>query len=177
MSNQQVGAVALVALASWALAKLGYSLVSAPKQSNLTLYIHELRAPPDPTVLAAAGTGQNDLTQIGFGSFLVFDNEVRDSPDRSNSALLGRQRGYGPISDLQGKQGIQLLSTLVFGRGSSYHGTLTLQGNVGGASPTTELAVLSGTEDFRGAKGYALVETVKSGPLAVVFRWNIYLSY
>lgn len=176
MSNQQVGAVALVALASWALAKLGYSLVAAPKQSTLTLYIHELRAPPDSTVLAAAGTGQNDFTKIGFGSFLVFDNEIRDGPDR-NSTLLGRERGYGPISDLQGKHGIQLTSTLVFGRGSTYHGTLTLQGNVGGAEPTTELAVLAGTEDFRGARGYAIVETVKTSPLAVVFRWNLYLSY
>jgi len=177
MSNQQVGAVALVALASWALAKLGYSLVSTPKQSNLTLYIHELRAPPDSTVLAAAGTGQNDFTKIGFGSFLVFDTEIRDGPDRTNSVLLGRERGYGPVSDLQGKQGIQLTSTLVFGRGSSYHGTLTLQGNVGGASPTTELAVLAGTEDFRGARGHAIVETIKTSPLAVVFRWNLYLSY
>jgi hypothetical protein len=176
MSSQQVGAVALVALASWALAKLGYSLVAAPKESNLALYVHEIRAPPDSTVLAAAGTGQNDFTQIGFGSFLVFDNEIRDGPDRT-SPLLGRQRGYGPISDLQGKQGIQLTSTMVFGRGSSYNGTVTFQGNVGGPEPTTEVAVLGGTGDFRGAKGYAIVETVNTSPLGAVFRWNLYLSY
>lgn len=126
---------------------------------------------------ACPGTGQNDFTKIGFGSFLVFDNEIRDGPDRSKSELLGRERGYGPISDLQGKQGIQLTSTLAFGRGSSYHGSITVQGNVGGVTPTTELAVIGGTEDFRGVKGYCIVETVKTSPIAVVFRWNLYLSY
>jgi hypothetical protein len=176
MSNQQVGAVALVALASWALAKLGYSLVSAPKESRLTLHVHEIRGPPKPTLIAAAGPGANDLTKIGFGSFLVFDNEIRDGPDRG-SALLGRERGYGPISDLKGEQGIQLTSTMFFNPQSRYNGTLSFHGNVGGPNPITELLVLGGTGDFRGAKGYALVETLKATPLEVVFRWSIYLSY
>lgn len=172
MSNQQVGAVALIALASWALSKLGYSLIAAPRESKLTLYVHEIRAPPDATLLAAAGTGQDDLTRIGFGSFLVFDNEIRESPE-ANSVLLGRQRGFGPISDLEGKRGIQLISTVVFGRGSSYNGTLTFQGNMGGPEPTSELAVIAGTGDFRGAEfhglsiawGRSLVGSPSIGPL------------
>lgn len=175
MSNQQVGAVALVAVASWALAKLGYSLISAPKESRITLYVHEARG-PGATLLAAAGTGQTDLTKIGFGSFLVFDNEIREGPDK-RTLLIGRERGSGPISDLQGKQGIQLISTMVFNRESRYNGTLTFQGFVGGPEPSTELVLMGGTGDFRGAKGYAIVDTLKASPLEVVFRWNIYLSY
>lgn len=177
MSGQQVGAVALVAVASWALAKLGYSLVSAPKESRLTVFVHQIRAPlSSATLLAAAGTGQNDLTKIGFGSFLVFDNEVREGLDKT-TLLLGRERGYGPITDLQGEQGIQLTSTMVFNKNAAHKGTLTFQGFVGGPELINELMVVGGTEDFRGAKGYAIVQTLKTSPLEVVFRYNIYLSY
>ena len=68
MSGQQVGAVALVAVASSALAKLGYSLVSAPKESLLTVFVHQIHTPH------SSATRQNELTEIGsFSSACAFN--------------------------------------------------------------------------------------------------------
>jgi hypothetical protein len=146
------------------------------RETILEFYVHEIRGGPERTLLLAAGTGNGDLTKLGFGSICVFDNEVREAGSRE-SKLLGRERGYGHVTDKEAKEGLQLSSRITFNAHSEYGpGSLTFSGNVGGVVSPYELIVVGGTGRFRGAKGYVTVENSPPNPPDFVFHWKVHLT-
>ncbi len=151
--------------------------VNVRKETVLDFYVHEIRSGAEATLILAAGTGNGDVQNMGFGSVLVFDNEVREGGSR-DSKLVGRERGYGPVSDLQGKEGVQLLSKITFNSDSEHSSaTLTFCGNLGGVESPYELIVLGGTGHFRGARGYALVQNCPPRPPHFIFHWSVHLTF
>ncbi|CAK9230118.1 unnamed protein product [Sphagnum troendelagicum] len=146
------------------------------KEGAMEFFVHEIRSGGEATLMLAAGTGKGDHRNLAFGSLLVFDNEVREGGSR-DSKLVGRERGFGPVSDLQGKEGVELLSKIAFNADSAHGvGTLTFSGNFGGVQSPSELIILGGTGRFRGARGYALVENCPAQPPHFIFHWNVYLN-
>jgi hypothetical protein len=147
------------------------------KETVLEFYVHEVRIGPGTTVMLNAGTGHHELKLPGYGSMFVFDNDVREGGSR-DSKLVGRERGHGSITDEKFKEGLQLMSKITFNEDSQFGpGSLSFSGNVGGAVAPYELIVLGGTGNFRGAKGYAIVENCPPHPPAYSFHWRVHLSH
>lgn len=156
------------------------SVFAASKTLKLTYYAHETRGGPNATLLPAAGTGQGNFSALGWGSFLVFDNRLKQGA-ALDSKLLGRITGFGVLSTIGGLPtgGVQVTSKFWFGEGSKYPGSsITVVGTLSYGPTPWELVVIGGTGKFRGYSGYGLSQPENSTtvPPIYVYKWNFYLT-
>lgn len=139
----------------------------------MSYYTHEYQDGPNSTILLAAGTGQGgNFSDLGFGSFVVFDNLMKDGVS-SDSKLLGKVTGFSVVTTIA-KYG-------EFGYSSQFNGQhIFYDGEYNGSAFTVIPGgiILGGSGYFQGYTGYG--ETVddfaaESG-LYHVYKWDIYLS-
>jgi hypothetical protein len=135
-------------------------VASEPESLHLSYYIQEIRYGPNRTLLAAAGTGQGNVAEIGWGSFLVFEQALKAGPT-ADSKLLGTITGTATITTKGGfaTGGLKLSAEHIFNEASEYNGSsLTLTGTFGFPPQGWEQIVPGGTGYFRGYRGYAFGE-------------------
>lgn len=147
------------------------------KETKMEFYVHELRSadPTDTTATLKVANLPPNTKPLQWGSSFVFDNEVREGSG-ADSKLLGRERGWGVVSDQKSEEALQLLSKITFTDGDYTGSTLTFSGNVGGKVMPYELIILGGTGHFRGAHGYALADKVPNEGGRFKFHWNVFIS-
>ncbi|XP_024375472.1 dirigent protein 11 [Physcomitrium patens] len=153
---------------------------AGPETLKLTFYAHETRGGPNATLLPAAGTGQGNFSALGWGSFMVFDNRLKEGA-AADSKLLGRITGSGALTTIGGLPtgGVQVTSKFWFGEGSKYPGSsFTLVGTLSYGPAPWELIVIGGTGYFRGFSGYGLSapENSTTVPPLFVYKWNFHLT-
>jgi len=156
-------------------------MASSPTSLHLTYYVHETRYGPNATILAAAGTEQGNISEIAWGSFLVYEHLLKEGPS-PDSKLLGKVTGTAAVTTKGGTAtgGLKLAAEHIFNEASQYSGSsLTLTGTFGFPLPGSwENIIPGGTGHFRGFRGYAVGESVEATtvPPLFVFKWDIYLS-
>lgn len=145
-------------------------------KETLEFYVQEIRSadPSDTTATVKVANLPVNTKPLQWGSSFVFDNEVREGIG-ADTTLLGRERGWGVVSDMESKEALQLLSKISFTDGKYKDSSLTFNGNVGGVVKPYELIILGGTGHFRGAHGYALVEKVPNEGARFKFHWNVFI--
>ena len=154
---------------------------AAPKDLNFTAYGFETRAGPNTTLLLAAGTGQGNLSETGFGSFFVFDNILREGPSVT-SKELGRYKGTALGVSLEPYTigGLYMIAHHDFQSGSGkYNGSsFTVMGTVGDiyAPPPRYMLIPGGLGYFFGCSGYAIWAPVPATPPLFVFQWDFYMK-
>ncbi|BBN10063.1 protein MpDIR27 [Marchantia polymorpha subsp. ruderalis] len=148
------------------------ALVLGKKEEKmLTLYVHESRVPPNPTLITVV-TATGNLSQIGFGSIQVFSNVLKDGPS-NDSTVIGVEPGFVTI----GKQNIFVSYTFTIS-GPEGNGTLAVQGQFALNVWPREMAVVGGTGIFRYANGYDISEIVDdTNPANYVTIHKIYLKF
>jgi len=154
---------------------------SHKKPLHLTYFLHEIRGGPNSTLIAAAGTGEGNISNIGWGSFLVLDNYMK-SGNTSDSLLLGSITGTAVVTTVGGLAtgGTQINTQHIFKEGSKYNGSsLTVIGTIQTATPPYECNIPGGTGDFRGYSGYGILNPLNSLTVAphYVYQWDIYITY
>lgn len=144
---------------------------------TLEFYVHEIRSfdPSDTTTTLKIANLPPNTKPFEWGSSFVFDNEVREGLG-ADTLLLGRERGWGVVSDKEGKEGLQLSLKMTFMAGKHKGSTLTLSGNVGGTVQPAEFIILGGTGQFRGARGYGLLENAPNEGNRYKFHWHVFIS-
>lgn len=156
-----------------------YGFAAEKEKITLTVYAHETRGGPNATLLAAAGTGQGNFPGLGWGSFLVFDNQLKQGAS-PRSTTLGRITGSAVLSTIGGLPGggVQVVSKYWWSPTSAYKGSsLTVVGTLSYGTAPWELTVVGGTGHFRGYTGYAYSQPENSTTLAplFVYKWNFHL--
>lgn len=151
----------------------------SPGPLHLTYYVLEIRGGPNSTLLAAAGTGQGNLSAIGWGSFLTLDNYLKEGPD-TDSKLLGMITGTTVVTSKGGVAtgGAQLNTQHIFSGDFYNASSLTVTGTILTPSTPWECIVPGGTGAFRGYSGYGLLAPVEAttAPPVYVYQWDIYIS-
>lgn len=145
-------------------------------KETMEFYIHEIRSadPSDKTAtLKVAGLPIN-TKPLEWGSSFVFDNEVLEGAG-ADSTLLGRERGWGVVTDQKGEEALQLWSKISFTEGKYKGSTITFSGNVGGAKMPYELIIHGGTGHLRGAQGYVLAEKAPNEGPRFKFHWKVFI--
>uniref|UniRef100_A0A7I4B3A3 Dirigent protein n=1 Tax=Physcomitrium patens TaxID=3218 RepID=A0A7I4B3A3_PHYPA len=145
---------------------------------HLTCYTHEIQDGLNASPKLNAGTGQGgDLTAAGWGSFVVFDNIVKEGLNE-DSKTLGKFSGWGVVTSIGGipAGGAQMSGQFDFGEGSEYNGSsIAVTGTVSvpgvGPPPPWERIIVGGTGKFRGCKGYAIAQpAAQARPLSWHFQ-------
>ncbi|KAG0558769.1 hypothetical protein M758_10G049700 [Ceratodon purpureus] len=153
---------------------------------HVTHYTHEVRGGPNRTLLLSAGTNSANLSAgVGFGSVVVFDNEIREGTSNS-SKLLGRASGVAigvirPSPATKGATRVQMHMEHIFEEGSEYDGsTISVVGIFFSLTGPWEANVPGGTGRFKGYRGYGvsaqLSETAGPPPVYIVYKWDFYLT-
>lgn len=154
---------------------------SHKKPLHLTYFAHEIRGGANSTILLAAGTGQGNMSAIGWGSFLVVDNALK-AGNTSDSLLLGSITGTAVISTIGGiaTGGSQINTQHIFKQGSKYDGSsLTVIGTIQTPTPPYEVIIPGGTGSFRGYSGYAILTPLDALTVAplYVYQWDVHITY
>ncbi|XP_050379902.1 pterocarpan synthase 1-like [Argentina anserina] len=127
------------------------------KETYMSLYFQDFTAGPNLTTLPLAGIACKLWTFDQFGTVYVNDDPITEGPC-PESALVGRAQAFVVTSALNGRNALVFLS-IVF-TNKKYNGsTIEIQGNSKQFEPVREVAVVSGTGEFRFARGYATLET------------------
>lgn len=145
-------------------------------KETLEFYVQEIRSadPNDTTATVKVANLPPNTAPLQWGSSFVFDNEVREGL-AADSTLLGRERGWGSVTDKHNEEGLQLISKITFIEGKYKGSSLTFNGNVGGKIPPYEVIILGGTGHFRGAHGYVLVDNAPNDGPRFKFHWKVYI--
>ncbi|XP_031490917.1 dirigent protein 1-like [Nymphaea colorata] len=141
-------------------------------ETNIVCYMHDLLTGKNvtavPVTLAANSTG--------FGTIVAIDDAVTEGPDR-RSAIVGRAQGIYIASALDSSD-FHLVFSVVFTEGKHKGSTLEIQGADRYLQQKREVSVVSGTGEFRYARGYAVLETVElDPPLNAVIKFNLTIRY
>ncbi|XP_062104666.1 dirigent protein 1-like [Humulus lupulus] len=142
------------------------------KETYMSFYVNDYSAGPNSTVAAIAGIPGKQWTVTQFGTIYITDDPIMDNPD-PNSAPIGRSLGTYVTSALDGL--ILHVSISVVFTAKEYMGsTLELQGAYKHFERRSEISVVSGTGQFRFARGYATFETYSWDPNTAhaIFLWN-----
>ncbi|KAK1678827.1 hypothetical protein QYE76_039675 [Lolium multiflorum] len=169
------------------------------------MYMHETSSGPNATLFAAVPPRQQGGNTT-FGMVALLDDELRDSPDPSNSSLVGRfQAGTEPaikkimsmgaapplilpclrpwfqgivaFAGLVSPPGMQSAITFVFTAGEHNGITLAMLGSIISFQGTFERSVVGGTGAFRMARGYCIMNVVSNPALvSVVYEVNLFVK-
>jgi hypothetical protein len=153
------------------------SATADPNDENATADPNDESATADPNDESATLKLANlppNTAPLQWGSSFVFDNEVREGLG-ADSSLLGRERGWGVVTDQHSEEGLQLTSKISFIKGKYEGSTITLSGNVGGKKTPYELIINGGTGHFRGAHGYVLADNAPNDGPRFIFHWKVFL--
>ena len=145
-------------------------------EETLEFYVHEIRSadPDDKSATLKLANLPPNTAPLQWGSSFVFDNEVREGLG-ADSALLGRERGWGVVTDQHSEEGLQLTSKISIIKGKYEGSTVTFSGNVGGKKTPYELIINGGTGHFRGANGYVLADKAPNDGRRFIFHWKVFL--
>ncbi|KAL2649214.1 hypothetical protein R1flu_017342 [Riccia fluitans] len=143
----------------------------AREVKEFSLYVHESRAPPNPTLVVVA-TASGNLSDVTFGTVQVFSNLLKAGPSL-NSTTIGVEPGLVSI----GTENIFISYTFTLNLPKG-NGTLAVQGQFALNVWPRELAVVGGTGIFRFASGYDVSEIVDdSNPSDYVTIHKIFLKF
>lgn len=143
------------------------------QETNMTLYIHDYFSGPNATTIVV-GMPSNDHTTVdNFGIMYCTDNPVTESRE-PDSEYVGRAQGTFVSSVLDGSNS-QVVMSFVFDTEPFQGSTLEIQGAGPQVQKVKEVSVVSGTGQFRYARGYATFETIYYDREAnySVAEWNI----
>ncbi|KAI5084337.1 hypothetical protein GOP47_0000506 [Adiantum capillus-veneris] len=105
-----------------------------------------------------------------FGQTQLFAFNVTESADPS-SLLLGSMRGYAvQASSTADFHGVEV-EVLSYADGS-LNGTLSLQGLI--IAGTNEIAIVGGTGDFCGARGYGIITFLNSTATVALYQHQLF---
>ncbi|KAG0615377.1 hypothetical protein M758_5G036300 [Ceratodon purpureus] len=129
------------------------------KTHNVTFYAHEaIETGDDATARIVAGPGDN-INALQFGCLVVVNDVITKTAD-PNSTALGKLQG---LYILDGSKKYRAEVTVIIDQpGDLVETTYEIVGQRAGfnVSNERELAVVAGTGNFLGQKGYAVVSTV-----------------
>ncbi|BBG99985.1 Disease resistance-responsive dirigent-like family protein [Prunus dulcis] len=147
------------------------------KETHLSLFFHDIASGPNFTLIPVAGIAGKLWTFDQFGTAFVTDDPLTETPDRS-APIVGRGQGIYVTSGLDGRN-THVLISIVF-TNKKYNGsTLEIQGTSKQFEKVREVSVVSGTGQFRFARGYATFETYLWDPATFysVERCNVTVQH
>ncbi|MCI16109.1 disease resistance response protein, partial [Trifolium medium] len=126
--------------------------------STLVFYLQDDGEGPNATVASVIGINGSDWSYNSFGTIFVVDDPVtlNQSP---LSTQIGRAQGVITVASLDGTN-VNIVLSIVFNNTQYSGSTLEIQGTSRQRENLRELAVVSGTGQFRFARGYAVFETI-----------------
>ncbi|KAL5573363.1 hypothetical protein UlMin_022960 [Ulmus minor] len=126
------------------------------KETSMVFYIHDYTG-RNSTTAPIAGV-KKPFQVLDFGTALAVDDKLTEALDW-NSPEVGRARGIYVNSALDGTD-LHFMMSIVF-TNKKYNGsTLEIQGSDRYTLKYREISVVSGTGQFRFAKGFVVLETV-----------------
>ncbi|CAM0879083.1 unnamed protein product [Alopecurus aequalis] len=141
--------------------------------THIHIYMHEITSGADATTIVRLPP----LGNTTFGMIKMFDDELRDGRDPSNSSLIGRFQGFNSFAGLVSPPGIVSSITFVFTAGNYSGSTLVMMGTVQSFTGAFERALVGGTGAFSMTRGYCLVEALwYPTPTSTVWDINLYLK-
>ncbi|XP_020540594.1 dirigent protein 22-like [Jatropha curcas] len=143
------------------------------RETKMTIYLQGFSTGPNATVVAVAGIPGKHLSFTQFGTILVTDDPITETPD-INSAQVGRAQGMYATASLDGINS-QVSISILFTNTAYCGSILQIQGISKQFDNVRELSVVSGTGRFRYARGYVTFETyfVDKSSVYSVVRCNI----
>ncbi|KAK9156610.1 hypothetical protein Scep_003184 [Stephania cephalantha] len=127
------------------------------KLTSIHFYFHDVKAALNPTVVQVAQAPNSTRPVMPFGSVMITDDPLTETPDPT-SKLLGRAQGlYSSIS--QSETTFLMALNFVFTDGKYNGSTISIFGKNSIGSKVREMPVVGGTGMFRFARGYALAKT------------------
>ncbi|XP_038707800.1 dirigent protein 23-like [Tripterygium wilfordii] len=131
--------------------------------TNLQFYFHDTLSGSNPSAVRVAQANNTDKSPTFFGSLMMADDPLTESPD-PKSKLLGYAQGlYG--SACQTDVGLLMAMNFEFVDGSYNGSSISLLGKNSALHPVREMAIVGGTGLFRLARGYAIAQTNWLNPL------------
>ncbi|XP_058217552.1 pterocarpan synthase 1-like [Rhododendron vialii] len=122
------------------------------KETNLTVYFHELNSGPNATSAIVTGIPSRVWSSSSFGTIVVADDLITASPDK-DSPQIAQAQGIYTTASLDGGTGHVVFSIVFTNR--EYNGsTLEIMGRVFNRA-SDETAVVGETGKFRFATGFA----------------------
>ncbi|KAH7431168.1 hypothetical protein KP509_08G034000 [Ceratopteris richardii] len=145
---------------SWSIMQDGTPFLKYYVQAGLTAaYLGELIPPLN-------------STQSTFGQTKLFAFNVTEGED-ATSRLLGSMRGYTVQASATPDYHSVEVEVLEYNDGS-LNGTISLQGIVT-VGKTNEIAVVGGTGDFRGIRGYAVISFISSSDTLALYYHELFV--
>ncbi|KAK7342090.1 hypothetical protein VNO80_25033 [Phaseolus coccineus] len=132
------------------------------RQTTSVFYLQDVTTGPNATVAAVTGIKGRDWNYNTFGSIFVVDDPVMLGPSPS-STVVGRAQGLMVVSSHDAAN-VNVVLSIVFSNSQYSGSTLELQGISRQRENYKELSVVSGTGQFRFARGYASLQTVVYDP-------------
>lgn len=148
-------------------------------ETNITIYVHDYFSGPNATTIAISTTPLSDDSWIvdNFGKMYYTDNPVTEGRE-PESDYLGRAQGTFVSSAIDGSSS-QITMSVVFDSPQYQGSTLEIQGAGSPVERIKEVSVVSGTGQFRYARGFATIETIYYDRAAnySVAEWNISIEH
>ncbi|KAG6548262.1 hypothetical protein Mapa_010313 [Marchantia paleacea] len=144
---------------------------------SLTFFLHDnlVANSSETTVLqvaTASGIRTPVLGNFTFGNTNVFSTPIRKTIER-NSTLLGIAGGIFTSLSQENQFFYQFTASY---NSADFVGTISGQGMSTPREPSWEVSIVGGTGDFRGARGYVVVNTYPVADFAdVIFRYQVHL--
>ncbi|XP_042460760.1 pterocarpan synthase 1-like [Zingiber officinale] len=126
---------------------------------RLHFFIHENGNNPNPTAIAVVNSTTSNSG--GFGSIVVFDDEVREGSS-ADSKIIGRAQGIAPEVSRSQRAWLGLLS-IVFLDGK-YNGSSLMLMDRATLEGANERIIIGGTGRFRLARGYTINTLLSDTP-------------
>ncbi|KAJ8765076.1 hypothetical protein K2173_010555 [Erythroxylum novogranatense] len=163
--------ISLVATATWA------NRVASPKHKtnliHLQFYFHDRVTGNDITAVRVVSSPLKNSATF-FGNITISDDPLTEGPD-PNSKLVGRAQGlYASV----GRDTLCLFNAYSFYMTNGIYNGSSF--NVFGRNPTPnkvrEVSIVGGTGAFRGARGFAILNTYYVSATIAVVGYNVTIS-
>ncbi|GLJ32157.1 hypothetical protein SUGI_0647410 [Cryptomeria japonica] len=161
---------ALISFLSLKVLVLSFSSCLAFKEEKLVFYMHDILTGKNITGVVVAAVKGLSLSE-NFGTVIVIDDLVTEGPEPS-SKTIARAKGLYVISDLRGTN-FDLHFSVVFVNMKYNGSTLEIQGADRYLQKKREVSVVGGTGQFRYARGYAIIETVKLEGVNAILKFSV----
>ncbi|WVZ02910.1 hypothetical protein V8G54_023716 [Vigna mungo] len=141
-----------------------YAQIPQPtdRETTYVFYLQDITRGPNATVAAVAGIKGRNWNFNTFGSVFVVDDPVTMGPS-PGSTMVGRAQGLLVVSSRDGAY-VNVVLSIVFNSWQFNGSTLELQGINRQNDNVRTVSVVSGSGQFRFARGYATLQTVAYDP-------------
>lgn len=129
-------------------------------QGSIIVYLHDYSGRRNATVVPVIGISGKPWVFSSFGTIFAVDDPVTAAPS-ANSQIIGRAQGILVTNSLNGSN-MQMVISIVFN--GEEGSTLQIQGTTRQSQRFREVSVVSGTGNYRFARGYVVLETVSYDP-------------